>query len=844
MVDFKKRLKNKNIERKIHPVEIYESLDRRSEAGPLRGTQKEILEEWNDKRRNERDVVVKLHTGEGKTLIGLLLLQSKLNETGEPALYLCPNIYLANQVRLEARKFGIPFCEIGSDGEIPEEFQTGKSILICHVQKLFNGKTKFGLNNKSIPAGAVVLDDSHACIDAIRNSLTIRIKRDHELYASFIRLFGDDLREQGEGTFLEIEQGSYNSMLPVPYWSWVDRRDEVLGILIGGKECSEIAFAWELIKDNLENCQAFISGSYLEISPILPPIHEFGTFSRAGQRILMSATTQDDSFAIKGLGFEVGAIRDPLTSKSLKWSGEKMIILPSLIDVGLDRDRIVNWLSTARNSGYGVVFLTPDFRNRSAYERAGVVFAEASTIFDCVQRLKFGDYSVPYAFANRYDGVDLPDDACRVLVIDSKPYFDSLLDRYEEECRVSSDIINVKVAQKIEQGLGRSVRGEKDYSVIIITGGDVTKFVKSKVTNKYFSPQTQKQIEIGLQIAEFSKEELENNPDPYSVLVSLIEQSLRRDEGWKEFYIEEMQKIDENSQQPALHEVLQLEYQAESAFAVGRVDAACEIMQRLCDKFNHLPAEKGWYVQQLARYQYKGSKTDSDRTQHAAFALNTQLMKPRTGAKYKKINYINEGRLSRIRNWLSAFNSFEELQLAVTSLTENLSFGVSSEKFERAFKELGDALGFVTQRPDKDIKKGPDVLWCVNQNSYFLIECKSEVDEGRAEISKYEAGQMNSHCGWFEENYGEAECLRLLVIPTHYLSYEANFTHDVKIVRKSSLRRLKEAFRSFIYELKSYEILNITDEKLHQLIEYHGLAEQSLKHSYHEALKKSKDGLK
>src|SRR5699024_6315553 len=76
-------------------------------------------------------------------------------------------------------------------------------------------------------------------------------------------------------------------------------------------------------------------------------------------------------------------------------------------------------------------------------------------------------------FANRYDGIDLPDDTCRILIIDSVPYYDSLSDRYEELCRAESEIIRIKTIQKIEQGLGRSVRGEKDYSVILITGSDL-----------------------------------------------------------------------------------------------------------------------------------------------------------------------------------------------------------------------------------------------------------------------------------------------------------------------------------------------------------------------------------
>ncbi|GAA3980230.1 DEAD/DEAH box helicase family protein [Hymenobacter antarcticus] len=91
MIDFRKRLDAKQLEKKLHPVEIYESLDRKSDKGPLRPAQHAVLSTWFETLREQRDLIVKLHTGQGKTLVGLLLLQSRLNEGKGPALYLCPN---------------------------------------------------------------------------------------------------------------------------------------------------------------------------------------------------------------------------------------------------------------------------------------------------------------------------------------------------------------------------------------------------------------------------------------------------------------------------------------------------------------------------------------------------------------------------------------------------------------------------------------------------------------------------------------------------------------------------------------------------------------------------------
>ena len=175
MVDFRKRLNKSEIEKKTNPIEIYDSLDRRSIAGPLRPAQHKILSEWFESRKNEKDLIIKLHTGEGKTLIGLLILQSKINSGEGPCLFICPNIYLVQQVRRDAKKFGISYCTIGDDNSLPNEFIDGDKILITHVQKVFNGKTIFGLGNEFIPVENVILDDSHACIDSIRNTFTINL---------------------------------------------------------------------------------------------------------------------------------------------------------------------------------------------------------------------------------------------------------------------------------------------------------------------------------------------------------------------------------------------------------------------------------------------------------------------------------------------------------------------------------------------------------------------------------------------------------------------------------------------------------------------------------------------
>jgi superfamily II DNA or RNA helicase len=75
LVDFKKRLAGKKAERPTDPVKLYDTLDRAHDKGPLRPAQAAVLKDWFASHREQQDVIVKLHTGQGKTLIGVIRLR-------------------------------------------------------------------------------------------------------------------------------------------------------------------------------------------------------------------------------------------------------------------------------------------------------------------------------------------------------------------------------------------------------------------------------------------------------------------------------------------------------------------------------------------------------------------------------------------------------------------------------------------------------------------------------------------------------------------------------------------------------------------------------------------------
>jgi replicative superfamily II helicase len=834
MVDFKKHVAKSDLASPIDPIALYETLDRASDKGPLREAQAEVLRKWHGAHRNDKDVIVKLHTGQGKTLIGLLILQSKLNETASPAVYLCPNNFLVQQTATQAAQFGLKFVRV--DRDLPAEFLDGQAILITSVQKLFNGLTKFGLGGSSVDLGALVMDDSHACIDAIKEACRIRLASKTQPYNDLLNLFGSELESQGVGTFADIRNGKWDAFLPVPYWAWGERKSEVAGILAKAGRMNEVKFAWPLLKDSLQECLCVISGTELEIVPYLPPLHLFGSFAKAPHRVFMSATVTNDSFLVKGLGLSEEAIREPLHYEKESWSGEKMILIPSLIDGTLDRETLVSrFAKRVPKRTFGVVVLAPSTRGCQDWSKYGAVIADGSTIVDEVEKLIKGDRENVVVIVNRYDGIDLPDGACRILFMDSKPYSEDLADRYVEACRANSATIATKTARIIEQGLGRSVRGEKDYCVFLLLGASLIKALRSGRDRAFFSSQTRTQIEIGLKIAELAKEEIKAGGDAFSALTMLINQCLQRDSGWKEFYTERMNEVVSKAEEPKMLDVFTAELEAERSYQNGHVSQAVAKLQKIIDKYigddNH---ERGWYLQEMARFVYSESKTESNKLQVAAHQQNRYLMRPEHGMTVQKLTLVTQKRLENIIEWVSQFASFEELYLGIDAILDDLQFGVKAERFESSLDKLAFALGFLGQRPDKEWKEGPDNLWAVRNDQYVLIECKNEVDLRRAEINKDETGQMNNATAWFKRHYVGVKVKNLMIISTKTVGHAAGFNDPVEIVRNSSLKRLSKNVESFYREFKDCDLLNLSEAKISEWVGMHHLTIDEIMDSYSE----------
>lgn len=130
-----------------------------------------------------------------------------------------------------------------------------------------------------------------------------------------------------------------------------------------------------------------------------------------------------------------------------------MLIIPSLVEESCDHDLIVTNFCKSSPPKFVIVALVPSTKNCRQYQNLGAITATTGNIVEELDKLKKGIFSKIVVINNRYNGIDLPDESCRILIMDSLPYFDSLADRYEEQACPNSELINKRIAQKLNRVL-------------------------------------------------------------------------------------------------------------------------------------------------------------------------------------------------------------------------------------------------------------------------------------------------------------------------------------------------------------------------------------------------------
>jgi superfamily II DNA or RNA helicase len=106
-LDYKKLQSGIPVQKQTDPRKIFTTLKR--DTGKFKrpsDEQADVLDLWHDKR-HRADNTLKMNTGSGKTVVGLLCLQSSLNEEVGPAVYVTPDNRQRHRLFLRGAEFNL-----------------------------------------------------------------------------------------------------------------------------------------------------------------------------------------------------------------------------------------------------------------------------------------------------------------------------------------------------------------------------------------------------------------------------------------------------------------------------------------------------------------------------------------------------------------------------------------------------------------------------------------------------------------------------------------------------------------------------------------------------------------
>jgi replicative superfamily II helicase len=840
MVDFTKLRSDRKQTVPTDPIAIFQRLPKPPHINDLWDGQSKALASWNE-RRQESDLVIKLNTGGGKTLVGLLIAQSVLNEIREPVVYLCPNNQLVEQTIEKASEVGLAAVRYGGT-ELDAEFLNARVILVAPYHALFNGLSRFGVlgsGREPVKLGGVICDDAHSALGVVRAAFTISVTRkDHRpLYDELAGRFRTDFESVGRlGSFDDVVEREDFGVLEVPYPAWLAKENEIRELIARGY-AEDFKFALPLLRNYFRLCHALVSAREITITPFQPLVHLFPSFNECRRRVFMSATIADDSSIVRTFDANPKSVGNPIVPASLAGVGERMILAPSLMNLKKKTPlevtkEIAKFVS---EKVAGVAILVQSEARGKEWEDVGTVVI-GNAVAQAVKELKSKASRGPFVLASRYDGIDLAGDACRLLVLDGLPTATNSYELFRAEVLRGNSSINVGLAQRIEQAIGRGTRGSGDYCVVFLLGKDLTSWIARSASLALMTPSTRAQVQMGYDISKSvtSPEEL----------MKTVMQCLKRDKDWIRYHAEtladrsERPKVDAQAIEIAWRERAYIGYSLQNDF-----DEAIRIIRELPDIDGNLDRHiRGWLWQLGARAALVAKQEHlSQELQRQAFSANNLLVPPAVKPKYEPLVEIGQqvgNILDEVTRYALRKGILDEFERTVALLAPS----TTSNQFEEGLKRFGELLGFRAQRPEHQFRVGPDVLWLCGSDYGFVIECKHRKDSKNA-LSKDEHGQLLTSQQWAKDNYAKRKLISFIVHPSDDSTKPAS-AEKTSVMTLAKLGELIGVARQFYTDLCSSTAQGAALEKVcAELLTKHGLSAEEIAKRFLTTFKSAKSAV-
>lgn len=238
------------------------------------------------------------------------------------------------------------------------------------------------------------------------------------------------------------------------------------------------------------------------IRPILAPTNTHEGFSQTRQRLLMSATLGDPGDLMRDYGLDR---IEPLRAENPQW-GHRYIFIPEMYSTEDVAARIVAKVWDGLQAQRALL-LTPSssvlervFARLSKYMDDEPSRISASDISDTLEVFTKNDRAI-LAVAGRYDGLDFPDDDCRLLIMAEAPSAISDLERHLRDYWKLGPLMRRRELTRLVQGLGRCTRNSTDYSVVFWLGQSLVDAAANRTVQRGLPKEVGTELRWGLKRA-------------------------------------------------------------------------------------------------------------------------------------------------------------------------------------------------------------------------------------------------------------------------------------------------------------------------------------------------------
>lgn len=792
------------------PIKIFESLPRVPGApNDLWRGQAQALSEWHQ-ARNAEDVLLSLNTGAGKTVVGLLLAKSLVNEGLQNVLYVCPTVDLVEQTAREAGKLGLQYTTRTGSEFSNDLFESQRTFCITTYAAVFNGLS--AIRRKYFP-DAIIFDDAHVAESAMRDAFTIQVHKadDSNLFNELVRLFEphfawiERAREFGDTVAGTAAAGS---LMMVPPFLLTRVGEQLSALFDRFKVSDHNQFKWKYphLRDRLDRCAIVFGKGRCEIAPPFLPSLALDVFDRPVRRVYLSATLVNKVDVIRAFGRKPTVVIEPNNDAG---NGERLIVAGR----NLANNDVSKELVSRLKAKTKVLIAVPTYRAAGKWDEIAVPpsadnFTNELSVFREASRGAF-------ILVSRVDGIDLPHHTCRVMVLDGLPASGSLLERFQWEFLHMQGFFLTKMGSRLVQLFGRINRGRSDYGAFLIGGRDLNVWLNNDRFVALLPPLLQSQVLLGRQV----QEQMSISDDDKVVeLVERVVLADPRDSGWVNFYSKyiQAQQLEQDKVERAESASVVLEdaafaeanfaravWSGDIAAARQSLDASIENTARADEKL------AGWHALWLGWCFEKEGDLESA-------ALNYDRARQRLGLAVPRppMGFVDSPSLAEddiaplVRRFatlvtLQSENSYGRELSALIRRMKELEGGTPNQ-VEEAVRSLGEILGFDATRPDNDTGAGPDVMWADQQSRRLIsFELKTDKTIG-SELTKKEIGQGHNHIQWVADNMNGYTGLGLFYVGAG-LGCAANASPDehMFLLELEVLRAIRERVISIISDIRA-----------------------------------------